>query len=75
MADKTELVAVEFSPSDLRVLEELQLQISGCRLASEKTGTGRSSVNALSIFLKLSDEKLSAFVKELRGRMTATRTT
>jgi hypothetical protein len=73
---KTDLAAIEFGPVDLRTLEEISVQLGACKTASEqKSGPGRGSPSVLSIFLRMVDEKLSGFVKELKERMKTKATT
>jgi hypothetical protein len=65
---KSDLAAVDFGPGDLRTLEEIATQVSACKSASEKSGR---SAHVLTVFLKMVDEKLSGFLKDLRERMKA----
>lgn len=61
-----ELSPIEFSAADYARLEEVSTQLGACKTAAEKAG---KSVHVLSVFLKMTDEKLSAFSKELKERM------
>ena len=74
---KTDLAVIDFGPMDLRTLEEISTQLGACRLASEqKTGPKQSAgAQILSVFLRVVEEKLSAFVKDLKGRMSTAKTT
>jgi len=70
---RTDLAVIDFGPMDLRTLEEVATQLGACRTAAEqKTGPKQSAgAQVLSIFLKMVEEKLTAFVKELKARMSA----
>lgn len=71
MATKDDMAAIEFGPMDLRSLEEISTQLNACKTASEqKTGPKQSAgAQVLSVFLRMVDEKLTTFVKEIRERM------
>lgn len=61
-----EIASVEFSTADLARLEEVSSQVGACKSAAEKAG---KSVSVLAVFLKMTDEKLTAFIKEMRDRL------
>lgn len=61
---------IEFGSADLKTLEEISSQVAACKQASEKSG---KAAHVLTVFLKMVDEKLTAFVKDLRERMKTPR--
>ena len=65
------LSSIEFGSADLKAIEDIAQQVGACRAASEKTGR---PAHVLAVFLKMVDEKLSTFVKDLRERMKTPRT-
>jgi hypothetical protein len=71
MASKDDLAAIDFGPMDLRTLEDISTQLGACRLASEQKAGPKMSAGAqvLSVFLRVVEEKLSGFVKDLKARM------
>ena len=71
---KTELSVIDFGPAELRILEDVSTELSACRTASEQKPGPRSTPNVLSVFLKMVDERLSGFVKDLRERMKTVKT-
>jgi hypothetical protein len=65
------LSSIEFGSADLRTIEEISQQVAACRTASEKSGR---PAHVLAVFLKMVDEKLTTFVKDLRERLKTPRT-
>lgn len=72
MAKDDALEPVQFEPSDLKTLEEIASQLSACKSASEKSG---KAANVLTVFLKMVDERMAGFVRELRDRMKQVKAT
>lgn len=70
MSKNDTLGAIEFGSADLKALEDISQQVGACRTASEKAG---KPAHVLAVFLKMVDEKLSGFVKDLRERMKTPR--
>ncbi len=72
MSKTPELAAVEFGPIDLRTLEEIVTQLGACRVASEQKSGPKQSAGAqvLTVFLRMVEDRLSNFVKELKAKMT-----
>jgi hypothetical protein len=66
MAEDTLPPRADFTSVDMRLLEEIGTQVNACRTASEKAGR---AANVLTVFLKMTDEKTSAFVKQMRDRL------
>jgi len=57
---------IEFTVDDYRRLDDIGTEISACRDVAAQAG--RSS-KALSVFLKMVDDRLSALLKEFKERM------
>ncbi len=73
MAKEEALEPVQFGAADLKALEDISSQLSACKSASEKTGKGTN--NVLTVFLKMVDDRMTGFVREMRDRMRQVKTT
>jgi hypothetical protein len=72
LAKDETLEPVQFGAAELKTLEEIASQLSACKSASEKSG---KAAHVLTVFLKMVDEKMTTFVRELRDRMKPVRAT
>ena len=66
MAKDDALEPVQFGVAELKTLEEIANQLSACKTASERSG---KPAHVLTVFLKMVDEKMSVFLRDLRDRM------